>query len=45
MTHPAKLAAAADAARRLGRRDAARALADLVTGLLPAGTAQPPEQH
>ncbi|MDY0881281.1 undecaprenyldiphospho-muramoylpentapeptide beta-N-acetylglucosaminyltransferase [Dongia soli] len=45
MTHPAKLAAAADAARRLGRRDAARALADLVTGLLPAGTVQELEQH
>ncbi|TXH32646.1 MAG: undecaprenyldiphospho-muramoylpentapeptide beta-N-acetylglucosaminyltransferase [Rhodospirillaceae bacterium] len=45
MTHPAKLAAAADAARRLGRRDAARALADLVTGLLQAGTAQRSEQR
>lgn len=40
MTNPAKLAAAADAARRLGHRDAATALADLVIGLLPAGAAQ-----
>jgi UDP-N-acetylglucosamine--N-acetylmuramyl-(pentapeptide) pyrophosphoryl-undecaprenol N-acetylglucosamine transferase len=39
MTHPAKLAAAADVARHLGRRDAALALADLVIGLLPAGIA------
>jgi UDP-N-acetylglucosamine--N-acetylmuramyl-(pentapeptide) pyrophosphoryl-undecaprenol N-acetylglucosamine transferase len=37
MTHPAKLAAAADVARRLGHRDAALALADLVVGLLPRG--------
>jgi UDP-N-acetylglucosamine--N-acetylmuramyl-(pentapeptide) pyrophosphoryl-undecaprenol N-acetylglucosamine transferase len=37
MTHPAKLAAAADVARRLGHRNAAHALADLVIGLLPAG--------
>ncbi len=35
---PARLAAAADAARGLGRRDAARALADLVIGLLPAAS-------
>ena len=40
MTQPAKLAAAAEAARRLGRRDAAGALADLVIGLLPASTAR-----
>jgi len=40
MTNPAKLAAAADVARRLGHRDAAMALADLVIGLLPAGAAQ-----
>jgi UDP-N-acetylglucosamine--N-acetylmuramyl-(pentapeptide) pyrophosphoryl-undecaprenol N-acetylglucosamine transferase len=40
ITNPAKLAAAADVARRLGHRDAAKALADLVIGLLPAGTAQ-----
>lgn len=39
ITHPAKLAAAADVARRLGHRDAATALADLVIGLLPAGAA------
>ena len=37
---PADVAvAAADVARRLGRRDAAMALADLVIGLLPAGVA------
>jgi UDP-N-acetylglucosamine--N-acetylmuramyl-(pentapeptide) pyrophosphoryl-undecaprenol N-acetylglucosamine transferase len=35
ITHPAKLAAAADVARCLGHRDAAQALADLVIGLLP----------
>jgi UDP-N-acetylglucosamine--N-acetylmuramyl-(pentapeptide) pyrophosphoryl-undecaprenol N-acetylglucosamine transferase len=39
MTHPAKLAAAADVARRLGHRDAAKALADLVIGLLPGSIA------
>ncbi len=39
ITHPAKLAAAADVARRLGHRDAAMALADLVIGLLPVGMA------
>jgi len=39
ITHPAKLAAAAEVARRLGRRDAAVALADLVIGLLPGGVA------
>ena len=38
ISQPAKLAAAADAARRLGHRDAAKALADLVIGLLPAST-------
>lgn len=42
ITHPAKLAAAADVARRLGRRDAAMALADLVIGLLPTGVAPQP---
>jgi UDP-N-acetylglucosamine--N-acetylmuramyl-(pentapeptide) pyrophosphoryl-undecaprenol N-acetylglucosamine transferase len=40
ITHPAKLAAAADTARRLGHRDAAQALADLVIGLLPSAVAQ-----
>jgi UDP-N-acetylglucosamine--N-acetylmuramyl-(pentapeptide) pyrophosphoryl-undecaprenol N-acetylglucosamine transferase len=45
MTDPAKLAAAADAARQLGRRDAARALADLVTGHLPADAAHLREQR
>jgi len=40
ITNPAKLAAAADVARRLGHRDAAKALADLVIDLLPAGIAQ-----
>ena len=40
ITHPAKLAAAADTARRLGHRDAAQALADLVIGLLPGAVAQ-----
>ena len=39
ITHPAKLAAAADVARRLGHRDAAQALADLVIGLLPGAVA------
>lgn len=40
ITHPTKLAAAADMARRLGRRDAATALADLVIDMLPGGDVQ-----
>ncbi|MFQ5953907.1 MAG: undecaprenyldiphospho-muramoylpentapeptide beta-N-acetylglucosaminyltransferase [Kiloniellales bacterium] len=37
LTHPQQLAAAARAARALGEPDAAQRLADVVTGLIPAG--------